>query len=70
MKTISDGFVARTGCPKCKESRSVTCSRAGLRGEGPVTVWAIECNHSWNISGKEKLKLRKELASVELEGGR
>jgi hypothetical protein len=60
-KAISDGYVSRTGCPKCKESRSVTCSREDVKGDGAVKVWAIECDHSWTLSAKEKLRLREEL---------
>jgi hypothetical protein len=64
MKTIPDGYVSRTGCPICKDGRSVTCSRADVNGDGAVKVWAIECDHSWTISAKEKLRLREELASI------
>ena len=48
----SYNFIA--GCPYCKESRGVSCSRNQAATGEPIEVYAIQCDHSveTHTSGK------------------
>jgi hypothetical protein len=51
-------------CKECKQQRSVACSRTEIQSGGPVTVYAIACDHSWSLSPEETKTVREHITDA------
>ena len=59
MNPDSYSFIAH--CLQCNEARGVSCSRAQAKAGQPVTVYAIQCDHSWTLSDEDTRRLREKI---------
>ena len=55
-----DGYNFLAYCERCKEQRSVCCSRKQAATGEPVTVYAIACNHTWTLTAADSDLLREK----------
>lgn len=60
-KANPDSYHFRADCPVCNTTRGVSCSRVQAKTGHPIKVYAIQCDHSWELTPEQSKKLVEKL---------